>query len=110
MPKPVRSRAVQPPIPNTIMKNLCLYRKIFLMETFTRKESRFQNRGIRSRRIRLPLLGAFGRISWAATSASSYRQVAKVVPMEHRTDTARDTAPSRQSIRSTKSPMEYMIP
>ena len=58
----------------------------------------------------MPLLGAFGRMSCAATSESSYRQVAQVVPMEHRMATASDTAASRQSSRITKSPIWYMIP
>ena len=69
---------------------------MFLRETFLKKPSLFQRKGIYSRKILFPAFGALGRISVAAASFSSARQESHVVPMEHSRDTARDTAASHQ--------------
>lgn len=57
------------------MKKRFLYRSTLRIETLTKKEKRFHKIGMRSSRMRLPLLGALGRISSAGTLSSSYRQV-----------------------------------
>ena len=62
-PKPVTKRAVHPQIPTIIIKNLFLYLKTFLMETFCRNFSLFQINVIFSRNILLPEDGALGLMS-----------------------------------------------
>lgn len=47
------------------------------------KLKRFQRKGTRSSRMRLPGLGAFGRIRPAGMSRSSARQAKKVAPTLH---------------------------
>ena len=66
-PKPVRSSAVQPEIPISVMKNLFLYLIRFLADTLYEKESLLHIGVIRSRNTFFPLAGGFGRISCAGT-------------------------------------------
>ena len=94
IPYPVTRRAVQPPIPITIIKNLCLYRKTFRTETFARKLIWFQSNGMCSSHTLLPLFGDLGRIRFAAVLISSYRQVSHVTPTEHKSATASEAAAS----------------
>ena len=70
-PKPVTKSAVQPLIPITIIKNLFLYLNRFLAETLSRNFIRFHINEILSSTIRLPAVGALGRIRDAAISFNS---------------------------------------
>ena len=74
-PKPATISAVQPATPITVIRNLALYLKRFLAVTLDVKFICFHINGIFSRRIRLPGLGALGRIRVAALSFNSFKQV-----------------------------------
>ena len=64
-PKPVTSRAVHPAMPMTVMKNRFLYRNRFRAVTLWVNFIRFHRGVSRSRKMRLPALGALGSISRA---------------------------------------------
>ena len=63
--------AVQPATPKTVMINLALYLKIFLVVTFDEKFILFHINGIFSKNIRFPCFGALGLIKVAGFSFSS---------------------------------------
>ena len=75
-----RIRAVHPPMPRTVIISLDFFLKRFLIVTLLVNESRFQINLIRSRRTRLPGLGAFGRINNAGLTLSSlYEATAEAI-------------------------------
>ena len=60
MPKPMRSRAVQPATPSTVMKKRFLYRNRLRAVVFWEKLMCFHSGVMYSRKIRLPATGARG--------------------------------------------------
>ena len=71
--------SAQPPaIPTTVIKNLFLYRNIFLAVTFPENDRCFHIIPICSSKIFLPFFGDFGLISVDGTSESSLIHAASV--------------------------------
>ena len=103
-PKPVIIRAVQPPMPITVIQNRFLYRNRLRMVTFQVKDIRFHTGRIRSSSTRRPGLGLLGRMSWAGTAVRAAKQVAKAVPVTHSTAAPTEKRATSGSRKSSMSP------
>jgi hypothetical protein len=79
-------------MPITVIKNRFLYRRRFRQETFTEKLKCRHRKGIRSKRIRFPALGALGRMRVAGVSLAVESTANRVAPTVHRRPA--DTAPT----------------
>ena len=79
-PNPAIISAVQPAMPITVIKKRFLYRNRFRQDTLAENRKCFQINGICSSRIRLPALGALGRISAAGVSRAVANIAHRVAP------------------------------
>ena len=70
-PNPVSSRALQPATPTTVIIKRFLYRNRLRAVTLTEKGSRRHTKGMCSSQMRLPALGAFGRMRAAGQARNS---------------------------------------
>ena len=71
--------AVQPIIPISVMIILFLYLNAFLTVTLLKNESLLQMKRMRSISTRFPDAGAAGRISWAGTGVTAFKQLKSTV-------------------------------
>ena len=88
-PNPVRRRAVQPQMPTNMRKNLLLYRRRFLNDTLCKNGIFDQITSTFSRKMRLPLRGAFGLDKTAGIPRSSLNDAYNAENTVHSRDTTR---------------------
>ena len=77
---------LQQMMPTSRMRVRPLFRRRFRTIILLLKENRFQRKGRRSRRMRVPLLGGLGRSSSAVCSPKDRRKVSKQMSTESKTD------------------------
>ena len=109
-PKPVTSSAVQPATPMTVMKKRFLYRNRLRAVTLWVNFMRFHTGVMRSRKIRLPALGALGKRSCAAHSFSVWPQAFSVAALVHRSAAPTPSTASEAWNRQRNPGMVYMVP
>ena len=100
---------MHPAMPITVMKKRFLYRMRLRAVTLWVKVRWFQIRGIRSRKTRLPALGAFGSIRRAGFSRRVPAQADRVASMVHRIAADDDRAAYFTLKEATSGGRSYMI-
>ena len=110
IPKPVSTSAVQPAMPRIIIIMRFLKRKMLRRETLCRNFRRFHSGVMRSRKMRFPAAGVFGRMRFAGMFCISMRRAKYVVPAEHKSDAASAMTNSAGSYSMTKPGMRYSMP